>query len=124
MKEREVTAKCICWLEAKGWRCLRMQSGRYRGRARSFVNVGEIGMADWLCIDYEEGTSPPEADEEYFTSDIRLRPSKFWLEIKAPGKQISPKQRVWIKAEEERGGTIIIADSLEVLEFQYRELFG
>ena len=104
--ETKVAKEITGWLRGEGWRCLRMQSGRYRGRARSFVQVGEIGMPDWLCVRYRPGLA------------------LFWLEVKRRGGEASTAQRMWIKAEEERGAVVVVADSLDEFRKWYREVYG
>ncbi len=104
VREADVTKQVIDFLEARGWRPVRMQVG---GR-RSF-RFGEKGMADWLCTRYRTG-------EKFH--------GVFWLELKTATGKLRPGQLEWIEAERAKGALVCVADSLESFQGWYEEVYG
>ena len=117
LSEKDVTAQVKGFMEARGWRRVRMSRGVSTFGNRGTVTFGEPGMADWLFI-------------RYWIAGV------IWIEIKAPGKTAKcrcatkkPLQRctacdqaAWKAAEIARGAVVWTIDSLEALERAYANL--
>jgi hypothetical protein len=74
LTEKMVTEQVIGWLKAKGWLCVRLQSGLVDLPGARKMRVGTPGLPDWCCF----------KDKRYF-----------FLELKRAGKQLSADQIQW-----------------------------
>ena len=122
MKEADVTRQVIDYLEARGWRAIRMQSGLFKRATPGYtgrVRVGEVGIPDWLIVSYlypyDHYLGPPA---------VSISPALFWLELKRPGEKLRKGQPEWIDKERARGALVCVADSLESFEEWYGEVYG
>ena len=111
--EAKVTQDIIKWLKGLEWRCLRTHSITARGPSRGWFQVGEPGMADWLCMSYDL--------DQWLCPAGKGR--MFWLETKAPGEAPTKVQREWIRKEENRGAVVIVADSLASFKKQFKAIY-
>ena len=100
--ERDVTKQVIGFLQAEGWRCLRMTVSFNKRR----FSTGEKGMPDWLCLKYT--TIGHDCDI-------------LWVEMKKPGEKQSKAQLKWADNEELFGARIVVADNLDTFREWYRE---
>ncbi|MGH6631581.1 MAG: hypothetical protein ACREB3_17770 [Burkholderiales bacterium] len=80
LTEADVTRQVCDLMNAKGYRCMRLQSGMFAVGNR-LVRVGERGLPDWLFL-------RPPGVQLGWTSTI-------FVEIKAPGREPDAKQRAW-----------------------------
>ena len=126
LSEADVTDQIVDWLEWRGWRLIRQQSGGYRNPKKKYYSFGEPGIADWLAIFYL-----PESSAKVF-----------WLEMKSPegskrkcdGRCVfrtrnhkpctNCAQRNWAISEEQRGATVIRGCGLAAFQDWYCEKFG
>jgi len=117
--EAEVTKQVTDYMEARGWRLIRMNRGFFQRPDGSALSFGEPGMPDYLALHYR-----PAAN--------------VWIEMKRPAGakprciclSKKPRQRCtacdqarWQLEERARGGTVWIIDGLERLE-RYLEAGG
>jgi hypothetical protein len=70
LTEADVTKQCKDWLEARGWRGVRMNRGLMK-RAGGATSFGEPGQPDWLFLLYRQSN-------EALACAI-------WIEFKRPG---------------------------------------
>lgn len=128
LSEAKLTQQVKDFLEAHGWRALRMQSGLVHGAAGR-MRLGEPGMADFLFIWYMRKNAPPD-----MYGDLCL-----WVEFKRPEdrrkctcvKNIGTKRRCtvcdqknWKDREKQRGSMVWTVKDFVAFELLYRERFG
>jgi len=120
--EADVTAQVRSYLEAMGWRAIRMQRTVMKGQ----FQTGEPGMADCLFLRYPKRGG---------TGGICAH---LWIEFKAPGKLANcicatkkPRQRctacdqfAWQTEERRRGAVVWQVDDYEQFCARYRLEFG
>lgn len=125
LSEADVTAQVKGFLEARGWRAIRMNRGLVQGFS-SVVQFGEPGQPDWQFIFYIRGCEIPAAT-------VTL-----WVEMKAPGAKAwcrcatkRPKQRCtscdqkrWKQSERARGGVVWTVDNIEFFTAEYQRTFS
>ncbi len=79
LTEKHVTDQVIGWLRAKGWMCVRQQSGLVNLPGDRKMRVGTPGLPDWCCF----------KGARYF-----------FLELKRPSKKLSEDQLIWFAMAE------------------------
>ncbi len=138
--ERHIQEYVVSFMELDGWRAFKMEAmsdrgfisrvlqkirkhpglpgmadvigGIMRSCARA-AGVGELGMADYLFIRYDDD-SLEEFNPEYTTAEsIQSMARVLWIELKRPGAKPRPDQIAWKEAEERRGALVIVCDSIE-----------
>lgn len=110
LSEREVTAQIVGtdehpgFVRMEGWEPIRIHSGTVRGVTRgTYISLRpkkQRGIADWICVrgvDY------------------------FFLETKAPGKELSNDQLDWHGLAKHMGFPVIVADGLGCFIEAYRK---
>ena len=125
LTERDVTRQVRDFLEAHGWRAVRMQVARIATVSGGF-EVGELGMPDYLFLRYEADI-PDLALESHVDFQPDSLPAvcqALWVEVKALGKRLSPAQVAWHQAERWRGATIVVADDLDEFQRWYKSEIG
>lgn len=114
LSEAEMFVQVEGFLQAHGWRVIKVGYGEIHRGGRVVGTVGEVGMPDRLCIRYGAGSYA----------------EVIWLEGKRSkskgdsGGRIREKQKEWIAAEERRGATVHVPRSLEGFQAWYRETIG
>jgi len=106
--ERDVTGQVIDFLEARKWRCHRLQTGIFRSMdGKRYVRFGkdkDKGQTDWLCVH-------------------RQHPH-FYLEMKRALGRLSIDQELWILSAEQDGHRVIsLAGRKEPLDW-FMEEYG
>lgn len=115
--EADVTRQCLDFLEAHGWRPVRMGRGVATFGNRGTVTFGEPGVTDWEMI-------------KYIPTSERGLCRLVWCEFKQPGSKKKcicltkkPRQRctyhdqiAWQARERARGALVVKVDSLEQLQ--------
>ena len=92
--ERMVTEAAIGWLRAKGWTCVRLQSGLLGTKDGRKMRVGTPGLPDWFAV---------------------KRDKYCFVELKSPGKELSAAQRDWFAQAQRNRINCVWADSLSSL---------
>lgn len=108
--EGEVQTAIRKFLEARGWRIKRNQRTSMPG---SF-SAGEPGEPDLLALYYMPQNRGGSAG-------LALA---LWVEVKAPGRKLGPKQIHWHAREKQRGGTVHMADGAESFAVWYRDRYA
>lgn len=126
--EAAVTKQIKDFLEAKQWRPIRMQSGKFLNPAGQMMTVGQRGMADWFFV--------------YYLEKVRKGLSvTLWIEMKREGNKnrcdcvaraqagksgpCTPcAQRDWRAREEGRGALFGPGDSIDTFMEFYRDVLG
>ncbi len=88
--EARVTREVKAFLRRRGWRAIRMQRMALPGQFSS----GEPGIPDYLFLRYGE----------------RGVAVALWIEFKAPGHRLGPKQIEWRARERDRGAEVAVVD--------------
>lgn len=100
LTEAQVTQQIKGWMLAKGWTAYRLQSGTVRGVTQgTYITLNPAGTPDWLFV---RG------------ADI------LFVEMKATGKKLNPKQVLWMVVALTSGTPATWADSLETFIGNYR----
>ena len=91
LSENDVEKQCTDLLKVRGYRPIRLNSGKFRTVDNRWITIGEVGMPDYVI-------------------------PAFFVEVKRPGKHISPEQEKKI-FELTRGWNLPVAvvDSMEAL---------
>src|SRR5271170_7983652 len=95
LSESDVTKQVVSFMEARGWRPIRMQVAMPTNAAGKRYRVGEPGMPDWLFVRYA----------------FRFTAQVLWVEMKAQGKARSEAQLAWALKEGPRR-PIVVVDNL------------
>ena len=101
LTEADVTRQVIPWLRAKGWTCIRLQSGLVDLPGGRKMRVGTKGLPDWICVQ---------------------KHTAFFLELKSPKRTPSIDQDIWMELARERGHVVMWADSFESFQEKFRAL--
>lgn len=91
--ENDVERACLDLLRLHGYYVMRLQSGLLKTPDGRWIRVGEPGLPDYVCVRRD-----------------------FFLEVKAPGKKLSPAQTSKIFELEACGFQVAAVDSVERLE--------
>jgi hypothetical protein len=91
LTEKHVTEQVIGWLKAHRFYCVRLNSGLISTPDGRRLRVGERGLPDWIII-----------------RGLRF----FFMELKRPGKTLSPDQENWFAWATREGIPAIWADGL------------
>lgn len=91
LTEKHVTEQVIGWLKAHSCYCVRLNSGLISTPDGRRMRIGERGLPDWIIL----------RDKRYF-----------FLELKRPGKTLSPDQESWFEFAKRGGYPAIWADGL------------
>ncbi len=146
LSEADVTRQVCDFLEAEGWRGVRMNVGGMSYRAITkktgwaggdvvdrYVAFGEPGMPDWLFIRYDDKPrrGPAEfrrgardSDPKINADFWRSRCCVMWIEMKGPGKKPSAHQLAWHEAERTRGALVKVVDHFETFRDWYCGVFS
>lgn len=105
LMERDVKDQLVGFMESKGWRPIRMQTGMMQN-GRAAIPFGEKGQCDWQFIRYLPG----------FLGRVGL----IWVETKRPGAKPACRcrifdkkrctacsQKAWKETEIQRGGLVV-----------------
>ena len=125
LTERDVARQVRDFLEAHGWRAIRMQVASVARPTGGGFHVGEVGMPDYLFLRYE-GDIPATAKHDY--SEFEPNPLQaacqhLWVETKAPGKKRKPHQQTWARDERLRGAVVVEVNDFDQFLAWYREEF-
>ena len=122
LSEADVSRQVCDFLAAEGWRGVRMNVGTSTNLVSGkHVGFGEVGMPDWLFINYNYVGGPTDNQVDPY---YRACTGHLWIEMKAPGKKPTPKQLAWHEAERARGALVIVVDHFETFRDWYKETFG
>jgi hypothetical protein len=102
--EAAVARRVKAFLIAKGWRPVRMQRMALPGQ----FSAGEPGMPDYLFLRYGAGRVA----------------AVLWIEFKAPGARLGPKQILWMARERERGAPVTVVDDPAFFKSWYATEFA
>jgi hypothetical protein len=91
--ENDVERACLDLLRLHGYYVVRLQSALLKTPDGRWIRVGEPGLPDYVCVK-----------------------SDFFLEVKAPGRKLSPAQINKIFELEACGFRVATIDSVERLE--------
>ncbi len=94
LTEAQVTQQCKEYLQAKGYTCIRLQSGLVNLPGDRKMRVGTPGLPDWVVV---KGRNC------------------FFMELKATGKKPNVNQDLWMGLADQRGIACLWVDSLEML---------
>jgi len=98
LREHEIQTQCMNYLKAKGFYCLRLNSGKYsvgEGRNRRFIMGQEAGTPDILAIKYGKC---------------------YFFEIKKPKGKLTFYQKHKMKELEGYGARCYVIHSLEEMQ--------
>lgn len=120
LSEAHIERTCTDFLALDGWRGLKTTPVSNRGRACGF---GELGMADYLYIRYNEGQI--RFPDRSLTSRAYTIEKIMWIEWKHKGKKSQAHQIAWHQAERARGALVFAAgtdfpQSIEGFQAWYR----
>jgi hypothetical protein len=103
LAENDVEVALVGFLNAHGWRCIRLLAGTFKSMdGKRYVVGAPTGIPDWLCI----------RGREFFL-----------LEAKAPGRFVKPgsKQEIWIRQARQEGIPVFVADDYDKFVKAYFE---
>ena len=118
--ERDVTKAIKQFMQLRGWRALRMQSGTFTNPQFGVHQIGEPGMPDYLFL--------------YYLADAEC--VALWVEMKRPGDdgkcRCKPggklcrtcRQTKWRVNELMRGAVVVEARNLETFGAWYEKYFA
>jgi len=116
LTERDVARQVRDFMEAHGWRCIRMQVASVARPTGGGFRVGEVGMPDFLFIRY---------NEQGFDAASRITCCEhLWVEVKRPGGRVSEHQREWVGREMDRGGVVVVVDDIDEFRTWYADEVG
>lgn len=126
LTERDVARQVRDFLEAHGWRAIRMQVASVARPTGGGFHVGQVGMPDYLFLRYE-GDIPESAKHDY--SEFEPNPlhaacQHLWVETKAPGKKRTAAQEIWAVNEQLRGAVGVVVDDFDKFQTWYWQEFG
>ena len=111
LKEKDVAKQVTDYLEYRGWRRVRMNSGMSTNMMTGgIVRFGEKGMADLLFLRYFPKQQPYAL--------------VLWVETKAPKGKLRPEQTLWQTGERARGGLCVTVYHFETFALWYDETLG
>lgn len=104
LAERDVVSTITDFLKAEQWKCIRLQSGKFRGEY-SWITMNKKGTPDWLCL-----RPMPDGGLGY---------QSFFLEAKRGGKKAT-KEQVLMHIDLRRDGyVVLVADSWDAFKSEY-----
>jgi hypothetical protein len=116
LTERHIQETVTAFLEADGWRPLRMEHAIERKADGGFRRrVGEVGMPDYLYLRYEEACNSMTA----VSIGMVGMAEAMWIEFKAPGKSADPHQLDWHEAERLGGGLVLVVNDIDEFRAWY-----
>jgi hypothetical protein len=95
LTENHIEAQVCHFLRVRGWRVDRLHTGGARWPDGTWLQLHPEGTADWLAH------RPRES------------PSCLYIETKAPGKEPTFEQQVFLEQARREGYLAVVADSLE-----------
>lgn len=98
LTEAQVTLQCCDLMKAKGYRCIRLQSGLFSTPYGGRVRIGERGQTDWLFMRCE-GFAPGTYNIQLRLGTVRC----CFVEVKATGAKPKPEQLAWIDEARKTG---------------------
>jgi VRR-NUC domain-containing protein len=109
LSEKHVARQASEFLQWRGWRRLRNQSGVSSNQAGTVFRYGEKGMADLLFVRY-----------------LQRQPHALvlWVETKAPKRKLSADQVRWQENERERGAMVVTVYCYEQFAEWYENVLG
>lgn len=125
LNEADVTSQVKSFLQAHGWRAIRMNRGLMQNAFGGVIQFGEAGMADFLFVRYAPEAMP--------AAGLML-----WVEMKATGVKAKCRcttkramqrcsacdQKVWRERERLAGAQVWLVDSLDWFMEEYERVFG
>lgn len=110
LSEKAVTDQCISFLRAKGFLCIRMQSGTVRGlTGGSFIKLNPKGTPDWIAI---YGC--------YLTGYTKT----LFLEMKrSKGGKLSADQVAWHADAAKKNLAVLVVSDFDQFRREYDALF-
>lgn len=103
VREASIQQAVTDYLRLDGWRVFHWE---YGFDERSKKTHGEPGMPDLLCIRYRYDGGPLEGIDREL---LQARGDILWIELKSLTGDHSAAQRIWQKAERERGALVWVA---------------
>jgi hypothetical protein len=107
LTEADVVRAVTDLMKAKGYRCMRLQSGVFASETR-ILRIGEKGLPDWLFL-----RAHPAAAAGWATV--------IFVECKAPGKKPRPEQAAWIAEATKAGLLATWTDDVKLFAAWLRE---
>lgn len=106
--EAQLTRQVVDYMNARGWRAIRMQSGVYQGPATTFRS-GEKGMPDYLFL------RPVDQINGF---------AVLWVEFKSKRGRLSQWQENWIARERLFRFPVWVVSDLDNFQARYAEDYG
>ncbi len=110
--EADIQQECVKLMQEDGWRALRTDPVSDKSRGKGF---GELGMADYLFIRYQNSGYGLPA-REWQPHDVQINAlhiaswvNVVWVEFKARGGKVGSHQSAWHANERARGALTWIA---------------
>lgn len=104
--ESEIERDCTQVLIHDGWRPLKTDPVSDRRRGKGF---GELGMADYLYIRYQDAVAGITSGRTWTTVECRANSQVLWIEWKRETGEAAPHQLKWHERERANGALTLIA---------------